>query len=107
MNKIIRSGEPLQTWQEAAITLLPKDDTYLKDPRNYRPVSLLYIDYKLFAKILADRMKVFLKDFIREDQVGFLPGRQIKDNLRFLLNCIEYYDKKLDKKVALFFFGIS
>lgn len=48
-------------------------------------------------------MKVFLKKFIKEDQAGFLPGRQIRDNLGILLDCVEYYDKKIDKKVTFFF----
>lgn len=107
MNEVIKTGESPPTWQEATITLLPKENSDLKSPKNYRLISLLNTDYKLFAKILAERLKEFLKGFIQEDQAGFLPGRQIKDNLRILLNCIEYYDKKPDKKpdkkVALFF----
>lgn len=62
-----------------------------------------FIFYKLFAKILAYRLKGFLQDFVKENQAGFLPGRQTKDNLRILLDCIEYYDKKSDREVALFF----
>lgn len=55
---------------------------------------------------MAERLKVYLRYFIKEDQAGFLPDRQIRDNLRILLDCIEYYDKKPDKNVALlFFFG--
>lgn len=59
-------------------------------------------DYKVFAKIMADRLKLYLINHINEDQAGFLPGRQIKDNLRILLNMIEYYDKRINKEVAFF-----
>lgn len=103
MNETISSEEPPPTWQEATITLLPKENADLKSPKNYRPISLLNTDYKLFAKILAERLKGFLQKFIKEDQAGVLPGRQIRDNLRILLNSIEFYDKKPDRKVALFF----
>lgn len=56
------------------------------------------IDYKIFAKILSDRLKQFLKNFIKEDQAVFLPGRQIRDNLRILIDSVEYYDKRIEKK---------
>lgn len=105
MNDIIRTKEIQNTWKEANITVLPKDGTDLKDPKNYGPVSSLNTDYTIFAKILLDKLKVFLKDFIKEDQAGFLPGRQIRDNLRVLLDCVEYYDKKIGGKGSFPFPG--
>lgn len=104
MKEIIKSKEIPRTWQEASISLIHKDALDLKDPKNYKLISLLNTVYKIFTKILAERLNVFLKDFIKEDQAGFLPGQQIKDNLRKLLDCIDYYNKKSGKKVALVFF---
>lgn len=64
------------------ITLIPKEGADFLDVKNYRLISLLNIDYKIYAKILANRLKKLLVDFIKEDQVGvFLPGRQLKDNI--------------------------
>lgn len=53
--------------------------------------------------MLASRLKRFLTNYINKEQAGFLPKHQIKDNLRFLMNAIEYYDKNPDKKVRVFF----
>lgn len=50
MNEIIRTKEFLQTWKEANISLIPKEGTDLKDPKNYKPISLLNNDYKIFTK---------------------------------------------------------
>lgn len=61
--------------------------------KNYRPISLLNEDYKLYVKIWVNRHKVFLSEFIIEDQTGFLPRRQLRDNIRLILYTIEYYDK--------------
>lgn len=32
-----------------------------------------------------------------------MPGKQIRDNIRILLDSVEYYDKRTEKKAALFF----
>lgn len=59
MNEVIRTKEVPDTWKEANISLLPKEGGDLKEPKNYRPISLLNTDYKIFAKILAERLKEF------------------------------------------------
>lgn len=76
-------GEEIpRSWRQAVITLIPKEGADFLDVKNYRLISLLNIDYKIYAKILANRLKKLLVDFIKEDQVGvFLPGRQLKDNI--------------------------
>ena len=63
------------------ITVIPKPN---KDPtliKNYRPISLLNVDYKVAAKALAARLK---------NQTGFIKGRFIGENIRFVLDCIDY-----------------
>lgn len=60
MNDIIRTREIPNIWQDANTSLIPKEASDPKDPKNYRPISLLNLDYKLFTKILADRLKKFL-----------------------------------------------
>ena len=65
---------------EAAITIIPKDG---KDPSlcsSYRPISLLNADVELFARILAGRMKNIMNKLVYNDQVGFIPCRESRDN---------------------------
>lgn len=101
MNDILLREEMPQSWKQACITLIPKDDTDMTNMKNYRPISLLNLDYK--AKILANRLKVFLVDYIKEEQPGFIPQRHLKDNIRTVLNVIEYYEKHTEKSVELVF----
>uniref|UniRef100_A0A8C5WJ93 Reverse transcriptase domain-containing protein n=1 Tax=Leptobrachium leishanense TaxID=445787 RepID=A0A8C5WJ93_9ANUR len=77
----LAEGQPLPTQTLCAnIMILPKEckDTDLCS--SYRPISLLNCDLKLFAKILAERLKPFLPALVNADQVGFVPGREAWDN---------------------------
>uniref|UniRef100_A0A803TII6 Reverse transcriptase domain-containing protein n=1 Tax=Anolis carolinensis TaxID=28377 RepID=A0A803TII6_ANOCA len=100
MNQAMQNEIIPNTWKEAIITLIHKEKSDPQDIKNYRPISLLNTDYKLFTNILAERLKTFLTDWIKEDQAGFLPRRQIRDNVRIILNAIEYYDRNNQKECA-------
>jgi hypothetical protein len=49
---------------------------------NWRPISLLKIDYKIATKSIATRMKKVLISLIENSQTGFLKGRYIGENIR-------------------------
>lgn len=106
VNAIGRQKYP-NTWKQANIILLAKENRDHKDIRNYRPISLLNTDYKLFAMILAERLKKVLKDWISEEQGGFLPNRQLKDNIRHILDTIEYFEYHNEKSLALIFMDLE
>lgn len=66
----------------------PKKDTLLLD--NWRPVSLLNNDYKLFALIFSKRFKLVLNSIIDENQSGFMKNRHIFNNIRLVFDLIDY-----------------
>lgn len=77
------------SFTEALIIVLPKPD---KDPTlvsNYRPISLINQDCKLYAKILANRLGPILDSIIHMDQSGFMKNRYSSNNTRTLLHVIE------------------
>ena len=74
------------------ITLIPKDGKDEELLKNWRPISLLNADYKIAAKVIANRLKGVLNSVICSDQTGFLSNRYIGENVRLVLDIIEYAD---------------
>lgn len=74
----------------AHVTVLPKVG---KDPTkctSYKPVSMLNLDLKFLAKIVANDLCTFLPQLISPEQVGFMPGREAWDNVTKALNLIHH-----------------
>ena len=84
-NSYLWSGQNkmLSTDQKRGIiTLVPKKG---KDPcnlKNWRPISLLNVDYKILTKVLAMRLQKILNKIISPDQVGYIKGCFIGVNIR-------------------------
>ena len=77
--------------RQAVITLLDKgkDKLYLK---NWRPVSLLNLDYKILTKLFANRLKEVLPSIIFETQTGYIKNRSIEDAVRLIQDIISHLD---------------
>ena len=55
-----------------------------RDLKNWRPVSLLNVDYKILAKILTNRLSNFLHKIVPEEQKCGVKGRKMNDVIRNL-----------------------
>ena len=58
---------------------------YLK---NWRPISLLNVIYKLASSVIATRLKSVLHKVIHDDQKGFISGRCIGENIRLIYDIL-------------------
>ena len=65
-----------------------------KDLKNWRPISLLCVDYKIGTKALAARLQKVLPTVLHEDQTCGVPGRSIFSNLNLIRDLIEYCNSK-------------
>ena len=90
-SKILENGHPCTSQSTALITLIPKSGD-LHDIKNWRPISLSCTDYKILAKILANRFKKILPTIISEEQTGGVPNKNIFENLSFLRNILLSYE---------------
>ena len=70
--------------------MIPKEDSNLLDLQNWRPITLLNIDYKIASKTLAKRIESVLPKLVHTDQTGFMKGRYIGENLRLINDVMEY-----------------
>ena len=60
------------------------------DPRNWRLISLLNVDYKLAARVLARRLLKVIHLVVADDQTCGVPGRYISENVAFLRDVVCY-----------------
>ena len=84
LTESFHSKELSITLKQGVITCIPKgnkDKLYLK---NWRPISLLNVEYKIDLASIAARIKSVLTQLISEDQSGFIPGRLTGDNIRLV-----------------------
>ncbi|GBG82379.1 hypothetical protein CBR_g34753 [Chara braunii] len=67
--------------------------------RNWRPISLLNVSYKIIAKLLARR---YLPVLVDRDQAAFVQGRSIFDNIVTAIEVLEQVQQEnLDVAVLL------
>ena len=85
--EVINSGlenEELSYSQYLAVISLLYKKGPREDIKNWRPISLLNIDYKILSKVMAERLKLVLHEIIHPDQRGCVPGRYIGENIRHI-----------------------
>ena len=76
----LKDGSLLKKINHTHICLIPK----VKNPecvKDFRPISLCNVVYKIIAKVLANRLRKILPRIILEAQSAFVPGRLISDNI--------------------------
>ena len=84
----------------AVIVLLYKKGSRA-DIKNWRPISLLNVDYKILSKVLAERLKTVLPEIIHYDQRGCVPGRYIGENIRLIDDLLFEIENENENPVIL------
>ena len=87
MNHCFDIGRLSATQRSGVITLLHKKGDRLS-MKNWRPITLLCVDYKIAAKALANRLLTVLPSIIHTDQACGVPGRNPSENCRLLQDVV-------------------
>ena len=101
-NEAFHNGQLSISQRRGVITLIPKEDSSLLDLSNWRPITLLNVDYKILAKVIAKRIESSLPKLINSDQTGFIKGRYIGQNVRLLNDLMEYTEANHIPGIFLF-----
>ena len=101
LNEGYTKGELSFTQRQSIVTLLYKKGNK-GSLDNWRPISLLNIDYKITARVLAMRLQKTLSSVISADQCGFIKGRTANENARLVQDVIDYCKYKSLDGIILF-----
>jgi hypothetical protein len=85
------------TISETLIALIPKVDPPYTF-KDFRPISLCNITYKIITKVLVHRLRPILNNIIGPYQSSFLPGRGTTDNAIVLQEIIHFMRKSKKKE---------
>lgn len=69
---------------------LPKGDKPRHFLNNWRPITLLNVFYKLISGCISRRIKTTLDSLISDTQTGFMKGRYIGENTRFIYDLMSH-----------------
>ena len=78
------------TQKEGVITCIPKSNKSKKYIKNWRPISLLNVTYKIASGCIASRIKTVLPTIIDLDQSGFMSNRFTGDNIRLMYDTLKF-----------------
>ena len=78
--------------RQAVIKLIEKKDKNKRFIKNWRPISLLNVEYKIIFKALALRLKKVLPNLILAQQTAYVEKRFIGESGRLIADIIEITD---------------
>lgn len=97
----LETGTLTEEQRTGLIKLIPKKGLDRQDVSNWRPITLLNVDFKIFSKAIAARIQTCINQIISPDQTGFIRGRYIGSNLLNIRSLIDHVDATDDKGLLL------
>ena len=89
LNSCFERGSLALSQRRGIISLSFKKGDCL-DPRNWRPITLLNVDYKIAARAIAGRLLKVIHLVVASDQTCGVPGRYIGENVALLRDVVSY-----------------
>jgi hypothetical protein len=91
---------PLFSLNFGIITLLPKEKE-VKKIQQYRPICMPNVSFKIFTKVLANRLTSVACRITKPSQSAFLPGRYIFEGVVVLHETIHELKRNKQKGLIL------
>jgi hypothetical protein len=84
---------PLFCLNFGVITLIPKEKE-VKRIQQYRQICMLNVSFKIFTKVMANRLKSIACRITKPSQSAFLPGRYILEGVVVLHETLHELKRK-------------
>ena len=75
--------------RQAFVKLLPKS-SHPNSVKDWRLISLLNVDYKILATVIANRLKPLRQNYISDEQLCGLPNRHLFNNHLNIKSALQY-----------------
>lgn len=90
------------SFQGSYISLFPKKNKDSRKVENWRPIALLNTDYKILTKVWASRLGPIVAKTIGRHQTGFIPGRDIRENVLLVQTMLDRLKQTCQQQGILF-----
>ena len=91
LNIAFEAGQLSTSQRRGLIIVLYKKNDLLAT-KNWRPISLLNVDYKIATRAISGRLLGVMGSIVGTDQTCGVPGRTISENLFLIRDLIDYVD---------------
>ena len=93
LNAAFEAGQLSTSQRRGLIIVLYKKNDKL-DTKNWRPISLLNVDYKIATRAISGRLLGVMGSIIGPDQTCGVRGRSISENLFTIRDLLEYVERE-------------
>jgi len=77
-------------WRRRALVVaIPKPEKPLRDPKSYRPISLLCVPFEILERLIYARVETITDPQLQQEQAGFRHGRSAADQVTLLTQDFE------------------
>ena len=90
LNFAYERGELSISLRSSIVSCILKGNKSCEYLKNWRPISLLSVPYKIASLTIANRLKEVLESIISKSQSGFITGRFIGENTRLIYDVMHY-----------------
>ena len=101
-NYALQHGSLSISQRQGIISLIPKKNKNAEYLTNWRPVSLLNVDYKIVIKKIALRLEKILPSIIHPCQSGYVKGRFIGESIRLIADIMDFTKIKIYSRYSCF-----
>ncbi|KAL4088598.1 hypothetical protein QTP88_023687 [Uroleucon formosanum] len=89
-------------WHKSKVIAILKPNKAGDNPKNYRPISLLSVVYKVFERLVLNRIINKLESIMPKEQAGFLRGRSCSEQVLAITTHVENGFQQKLKSGAVF-----